>query len=111
MKHLKLTHGLGALLAIVTVSACSQYATTPAVAGSDAMAEPASAIYAVSISMMADPYLGRISTGSAADLVFVVGDPLSDIDTALNVVAVVRNGRFYSVSGLIDRAKAAETVE
>lgn len=61
--------------------------------------------------MMADPYLGRISTGAAADLVFVAGDPLSDIDTALNVVAVVRNGRFYSVSGLIDRAKAAETVE
>ncbi len=58
-----------------------------------------------------DPYLGRIAIGASADLVFVDGDPLSDARDALNVVAVVRNGRFYSVSGLIDRAKAAENVE
>ncbi len=61
--------------------------------------------------MLADPYLGRIATGAAADLVFVDGDPLADINHVLNVVAVVRNGRFYSVSGLIDRAKSAESVE
>lgn len=61
--------------------------------------------------MLADPFLGRIATGAAADLVFVDGDPLTDIHDALNVVAVVRNGRFYSVSGLIDRAKSAESVE
>lgn len=61
--------------------------------------------------MLADPYLGRIATGAAADLVFVDGDPLTDINDVLNVVAVVRNGRFYSVSGLIDRAKSAESVE
>ncbi|MCP4301057.1 MAG: amidohydrolase family protein [Gammaproteobacteria bacterium] len=61
--------------------------------------------------MLADPYLGRIATGAAADLVFVDGDPLADISHVLNVVAVVRNGRFYSVSGLIDRAKSAESVE
>ena len=61
--------------------------------------------------MLADPYLGRVTTGSAADLVFVDGDPLANIDDALNVVAVVRNGRFYSVSGLFDRAKSAETVD
>jgi imidazolonepropionase-like amidohydrolase len=61
--------------------------------------------------MLADPYLGRIATGAAADLVFVDGDPLTDIHDVLNVVAVVRNGRFYSVSGLIDRAKSAESVE
>ena len=61
--------------------------------------------------MLADPYLGRIATGAAADLVFVDGDPLADINDVLNVVAVVRNGRFYSVSGLIDRAKNAESVE
>ncbi len=61
--------------------------------------------------MMADPYLGRIATGAAADLVFVDGDPLSEINDVLNVVAVVRNGRFYSVSGLVDRAKSAEGVE
>jgi len=61
--------------------------------------------------LMADPYLGRIDRGAAADLIFVAGDPLANIDDVLNVVAVVRNGRFYSVSGLIDRAKRAESVE
>ena len=61
--------------------------------------------------MLADPYLGRIATGAAADLIFVDGDPLANISNVLNVVAVVRNGRFYSVSGLIDRAKSAESVE
>ena len=61
--------------------------------------------------LLADPYLGRIATGSAADLIFVDGDPLGDVADALNIVAVVRNGRFFSVSGLIDRAKSAESVE
>ena len=61
--------------------------------------------------MLADPYLGRIAKGAAADLVLVDGDPLADITDALNVVAVVRNGRFFSVSGLFDRAKSAESVE
>ncbi len=61
--------------------------------------------------ILADPYLGRIATGAAADFVLVDGDPLGNIADVLNVVAVVRNGRFYSVSGLIDRAKSAESVE
>ena len=61
--------------------------------------------------ILADPYLGRIATGAAADLVFVDGDPLTDVTDTLNVVAVVRNGRFYSVSGLFDRAKNAESVD
>lgn len=61
--------------------------------------------------LRADPYLGRIATGAAADLIFVDGDPLATLGHVLNVVAVVRNGRFYSVSGLIDRAKSAESVE
>jgi len=61
--------------------------------------------------LLADPYLGRIAAGAVADLVFVDGDPLADIFDALNVVAVVRNGRFFSVSGLFDRAKYAENVE
>jgi cytosine/adenosine deaminase-related metal-dependent hydrolase len=61
--------------------------------------------------MLADPYIGRIANGASADLVFVDGDPLDDITAVLNVVAVVRNGRFYSVSGLFDRAKRAESVE
>ena len=61
--------------------------------------------------MLADPYLGRIATGASADFVFVDGDPLADVMDVLNVVAVVRNGRLYSVSGLIDRARSAESVE
>lgn len=76
---------------------------------------PSQALRAIGVNaaaaMLADPYLGRIATGAAADLVFVDGDPINDIEAALNVVAVVRNGRFYSVSGLIDRARQAETVE
>jgi imidazolonepropionase-like amidohydrolase len=61
--------------------------------------------------LLADPYLGRIATGAAADLILVDGDPLANIHDALNVVGVVRNGRFHSVSGLLDRAKIAESVE
>ncbi len=61
--------------------------------------------------MLADPYLGRIAAGAAADLVLVAGDPLINIEGELNVVAVVRNGRFYSVSGLTDRSQDTESVE
>jgi hypothetical protein len=55
--------------------------------------------------------LGRIAVGSVADLVIVDGDPLADIDDALNVVGVVRNGRFFSTIGLIDRLGPSATVE
>ena len=55
--------------------------------------------------------LGRIAAGSLADLVIVDGDPLVDIDDALNVVGVVRNGRFFSTIGLIDRIGQSATVE
>lgn len=58
-----------------------------------------------------DPRLGRIATGAVADLVFVDGDPLADLGDALRVVAVVRNGRFYSVAGLAERAESAQNVE
>ena len=58
-----------------------------------------------------DPLIGRIGVGAAADLVFVDGDPLSSVEAALNVVAVVRNGRFFSVRGLLDRVSSAESVE
>lgn len=58
-----------------------------------------------------DPLIGRIGVGAAADLVFVDGDPLSGIEAALNVVAVVRNGRFFSVRGLLDRVNSPESVE
>ncbi len=55
--------------------------------------------------------LGRIAVGSLADLVIVDGDPLADIETALNVVGVVRNGRFFSTIGLIDRIRKRPSVE
>lgn len=58
-----------------------------------------------------DPNLGRVATGAVADLVFVDGDPLQDVGDALNVVAVVRNGRFFSVAGLIERATQTANVE
>jgi len=58
-----------------------------------------------------DPLLGRIAVGAVADLVFVDGDPLGNISEALNIVAVVRNGRFFSVAGLIDRADKPESVD
>lgn len=55
--------------------------------------------------------LGRIAPGAVADLVVVDGDPLARIGDSLKIVGVVRNGRFYSVSGLLDRRQAALTVE
>jgi imidazolonepropionase-like amidohydrolase len=61
--------------------------------------------------MGVDPVLGRIATGAAADLVLVDGDPLADVADTLNVVAIVRNGRFFSVAGLIDKAATAQSVE
>lgn len=53
--------------------------------------------------------LGQIATGAVADLVLVDGDPLADIGAAARIVGIVRNGRFFSVSGLADRAKAAQS--
>ena len=55
--------------------------------------------------------LGRIAVGAAADMLLIDGDPLASVDDTLNIVGVVRNGRFYSVSGLIDRTLAARIVE
>ncbi len=58
-----------------------------------------------------DYRIGRIANGAVADLVIVSGDPLADIADALKVVGVVRNGRFFSVSGLLDKAASARDVE
>jgi hypothetical protein len=55
--------------------------------------------------------LGRIAPGAAADFVLLDGDPLATIADARNVVAVVRNGRFFSAIGLIELAQAAAGVE
>lgn len=55
--------------------------------------------------------IGRIAVGAVADFVFVDGDPLGDINDAINVIAVVRNGRFFSTAGLIERVENVESVE
>ncbi len=47
---------------------------------------------------------GRIAEGHFADLVLLGADPLADGDAWERVIAVVRNGRFHSVSGLVDKA-------
>ena len=77
--------------------------------------KPTQALHAAGVNAAAalgvDPRLGRISTGAVADLIFVDGDPLTAIDNTIRVVAVLRNGRFFSVAGLIDRSAATGTVE
>ena len=55
--------------------------------------------------------VGRVAPGASADLVIVDGDPLVDVNAALNVVGVVRNGRFYSAIGLLDTARQGRDVE
>ena len=54
---------------------------------------------------------GRIAPGSSADLVLVDGDPLNDIEDTLKIVGVVRNGRFFSTIGLIERRSRLRFVE
>ncbi len=76
---------------------------------------PAQALRAAGVNAAAalglDPFVGRVAVGGVADLVFVDGDPLTQVADALNVVAVVRNGRFFSVAGLFERAVQAKSVE
>jgi len=48
---------------------------------------------------------GRIAPGASADLVLVDGDPLANIEDTLKIVGVVRNGRFFSAIGLIERTE------
>ena len=52
--------------------------------------------------------VGRIAPGALADLVLIAGDPRARVADAVKVVAVVRNGRFYSVGGLLDRLESVE---
>ena len=49
---------------------------------------------------------GRIAPGAVADLLIVDGDPLADIDAALAVIGVVRNGRFFSTARLLEMSTA-----
>ena len=58
-----------------------------------------------------DNQIGRITPGAAADLVLVNGDPLGNAADALSIVAVVRNGRFFSLVSLLERANSAASVE
>lgn len=58
-----------------------------------------------------DNQIGRIAEGALADMVLVSGDPLARVADALNIVAVVRNGRFYSLVGLLERASTVPHVE
>jgi hypothetical protein len=55
--------------------------------------------------------VGRIARGAVADLVIVDGDPLADVADALNVVGIVRNGRFYSTISLIEHIEQGRIVE
>jgi hypothetical protein len=47
--------------------------------------------------------LGRIAVGARADLLLVAGDPLRNVADSAQVIAVVKDGRFLSVSSLLDR--------
>lgn len=58
-----------------------------------------------------DDQIGRIAEGRLADMVLVSGDPLTSVADALNIVAVVRNGRFFSLVSLLEKAGNAAHVE
>ena len=55
--------------------------------------------------------VGRIAPGAVADVVLVDGDPLADLRALQKIVGIVRNGRFYSAVGLIERVRASRSVE
>ena len=56
-------------------------------------------------------HVGRLAPGSRADIVLVDGDPLNNAADLRKVVGIVRNGRFFSAIGLIERAQKAAIVE
>jgi len=55
--------------------------------------------------------IGIVSPGAFADLVLVAGDPLANVADTLKIVAVVRNGRFYSLVGLLESAERDSTTQ
>lgn len=98
-------NGLPAGLALHAELRAMQYAgLSPAAALQSAGINPAKALGY-------EKDLGQIKAGGLADLVIVDGDPLNNVDDALNVIGVVRNGRFFSVGGLLDRAVAIVPVD
>ena len=54
---------------------------------------------------------GVILPGALGDLLLVRGDPLADVADTLNIIAVVRNGRFFSLVSLLERAESAKNDE
>lgn len=54
--------------------------------------------------------IGQVVPGAFADLVLVNGDPLANVADALKIVAVVRNGRFYSLISLLERETAERVI-
>ena len=55
--------------------------------------------------------IGTITPGALADLVLVSGDPLTNTGDLLKIVAVVRNGRFFSLVRLLESASDPVGVE
>lgn len=55
--------------------------------------------------------IGTITPGSMADLLLISGDPLQRPGDALQIMAVVRNGRFFSLVSLLERAASSLNVE
>jgi len=55
--------------------------------------------------------VGTLVPGALADLVLLNGDPLATAGDTLRIVAVVRNGRFYSLVSLLERASAPPSVD
>jgi len=55
--------------------------------------------------------VGTLLPGAAADLLLVSGDPLARVADAIKIVAVVRNGRFFSLVSLLERTRDSKTVE
>ena len=58
-----------------------------------------------------DNQIGTITPGAMADLVLVAGDPLNNVEDMPRIVAVVRNGRFFSLVNLLERAAKPVPVE
>jgi imidazolonepropionase-like amidohydrolase len=58
-----------------------------------------------------DNQIGTITPGAMADLILVGGTPLENVDDLLKIVAVVRNGRFFSLVSLLERTRNTADVE
>jgi len=55
--------------------------------------------------------IGTITPGALADMILVSGDPLNNAEDALKIVAVIRNGRFFSLVRILEQAAAGGGVE